>query len=46
MTVINAILGELLTLDEDDRFDRAVIKRMVAKRGKCEKNRRARNLLS
>ena len=37
MTVVNAILGEILTLDEDDRFDRAVIKRMVAKRGKVEK---------
>lgn len=37
MTVINAILGEILTLDEDDRFDRQVIKRMVAKRGKVEK---------
>jgi uncharacterized membrane protein YvlD (DUF360 family) len=37
MTVINAILGELLTLDEDDRFDRAVIKRMVGKRGKVKK---------
>ena len=37
MTVINAILGELLTLDEDDRFDRAVIKRMVGKRGNVKK---------
>ncbi len=37
MTVVNAILGEILTLDEDDRFDRAVIKRMVDKRGKVEK---------
>lgn len=34
LTAVDAILGALLSLDEDAQFDRSVIKRMVAKRGK------------
>ena len=33
MTAINAILGGVLGLDEDERFDRTVVKNMIAKRG-------------
>ena len=34
LTVVDAILGELLALDEDARFDRNFTGRMVARRGK------------
>ena len=34
MTAVNAILSGVLGLDEDERFDRTVIKSMVARRGK------------
>jgi len=35
MTVANAILGELLSLDEDNTFDRRVTRRMVKKLGEA-----------
>jgi uncharacterized membrane protein YvlD (DUF360 family) len=34
LTVVDAILGELLSLDEDARFDRNFTQRMVSRRGK------------
>ena len=34
LAVVDAILGELLSLDEDARFDRNVTRRMVSRRGK------------
>jgi hypothetical protein len=34
LTVVDAIIGELLSLDEDARFDRNVTRRMVSRRGK------------
>jgi hypothetical protein len=34
ITVVNAILGALLSLDEDERFDRNVTGPMVKRRGK------------
>jgi putative membrane protein len=37
MTAVNAILGGVLGLDEDERFDRTVVKNMIAKRGKPTK---------
>ena len=38
LTVVNAILGEVLSLDEDSRFDRQVTQRMVGKFGKPTKS--------
>lgn len=37
MTAANTVLGNLLSLDEDSRFDRNVTRHMVARRGKVEK---------
>jgi putative membrane protein len=34
LAIVDAILGELLSLDEDARFDRNVTRRMVSRRGK------------
>jgi hypothetical protein len=34
LAVVDAILGELLSLDEDARFDRNVTRRLVSRRGK------------
>jgi uncharacterized membrane protein YvlD (DUF360 family) len=34
LAIVDAILGELLALDEDARFDRNVTRRMVSRRGK------------
>jgi uncharacterized membrane protein YvlD (DUF360 family) len=34
LTVVDAIMSNLLSLDEDSRFDRTVIKNMIKKRGK------------